>query len=185
MHIAVDGGQHDAPLLEGKGLSLRLGVGGKEVFDLLKARLRRLGRLNHLRQKELALFKVVPHRVQRRNQPLVDDLLRLLRLQQRLHRLPHRFAEALVDGCGNLVRALGGISGNRCTHSGGRRSGRLGGDARDLLRAAEVFDVVRGVLVLGVEHLVGADGVQHRGDVGVDDGQVQPRLQRHQQEAVV
>ena len=77
VHIALDGGQHDAALA-GTALAF-FGNGG---LDLLKGALGGAGRLQQLGQEQGALLVLRAHNVQRRDQRFVHHVQRLLCFQQ-------------------------------------------------------------------------------------------------------
>ena len=182
MHIALDGGQHDAALA-GAALALL----GNDVLDLLKSALGSTCSLQQLRQEQRALLVLGAHDVQRRDQCFVHHFQRLffgqqclglggsIALQALFHRLHQWSVRAdklcALTGCGcrsRRYRLRGLLEGHRGGHAVGI--------------ALNVF----GALLVSVgQHVVGVHCRHHVLAGRVHDGKVKARIHRHGEEGGV
>ena len=180
VHVALDGGQHDAALA-GAALALL----GNDVLDLLKSALGSTCGLQQLRQEQRALLVLGTHDVQRRDQCFVHHFQRLLFGQQCLglgggiafQALFHRLDEPRI-GAGKFS-ALTGCG--RCRH---RLCGLPDGCGRG--HAVGIpLDVLCALRVAIGQHVIGVNRRHHLLAGGVHDGKVKPRIHRHGEEGGV
>ena len=174
--------KHNSFLCKGKRWCVGFRVVCQKVFDFLKSCLCCLCRLDHLREEDLSLFKFLSHHIQRRDELGIDDLFRFLAGKQCSNFPAYRFGKSFFDTIGQWIVSGFGRSRFRSRNRG---SNRFCADAGNLFRAAEVFDIARGVLIQIVQHLEGANRIKHRWNVRGDDRQIQTSLQRHEKEAVI
>ena len=182
VHVALDGGQHDAALA-GAALALL----GNDVLDLLKSALGSTRGLQQLRQEQRALLVLGAHDVQRRDQRFVHHFQRLLfgqqclglgggiALQALFHRLHQWSVRAgklcALTGCGcrsrrHRLRSL--LEGHRGRHMVGI--------------PLNVFGALR--VAVG-QHIVSIHRRHHLLAGRVHNGEVKARIHRHGEEGGV
>ena len=180
VHVALDGGQHDAALA-GAALAFL----GNDILDLLKGALGSTCGLQQLRQEQRALLVLCAHDVQRRDQCFVHHFQRLLFGQQclglggsiTLQALFHRLHQARIragklcalTGCRSRRHRLRGLpDGCGCRHTVGIP-----------------LNVLRTLRVAVGQHVVSIHRRHHLLAGRVHDGKVQPGVHRHGEEGGV
>ena len=165
-------------------------------LDRIESHLHRLGRGHQLRKEELAFVELLPHHIERGNEHAVDQVERVVTLQQRLGGRSHRTLSARQDEMHHVTHGIGGIR-KRIRHlhrafcgriSSPRRLRRLRG-ARGSARSRRACRIrVRGIGVfpdepdstgiLAVQHpeRVHRIGVAFR--LRVQNGHIQPAPER-------